>query len=381
MLGGLLVDQLGVQEKAVLAAISGNPFMGQSEIAEALGLARSTVAAHIVQLIQKGHILGRGYMLPEPMRVTCIGGATVDRKYHARRPLIPETSNPVEARRSFGGVARNVAENLVRLGVRTSLLSTVGDDENGRAVLRHLGDLGADVSQVFAHASLPTAEYVAVLGPDHDLVLGLADMAIFDTLEPAHLERSWPHLAASAWVFGDCNPSADVIRNLIRRAQSARFGLAVDAVSRAKVLKLPSDLSGIDVLFLNRDEAETYLAERGDKGDRPPQQVAQALCAAGAGSVVLTMGAEGLVVAAGGEIRHLPAPPAIPVDVTGAGDALIAGTLQRLVSGDDIFSAARIGARLAALTTETEASVHPGLSPGLLADLLIPSSESQAIEA
>ncbi|MBP0651261.1 winged helix-turn-helix transcriptional regulator, partial [Mycobacterium tuberculosis] len=55
------LDDLGDQERAVLDAVTANPFAGQQEIATSLGLARSTVAAHIVQLVQKGYILGRGY--------------------------------------------------------------------------------------------------------------------------------------------------------------------------------------------------------------------------------------------------------------------------------------------------------------------------------
>ena len=184
------VEDLGQQEQAVLDAITANPFAGQQEIAAALGLARSTVAAHIVQLVQKGYVLGRGYVLPKNKRIVCLGGATVDRKYYAPRPLIPETSNPVEGHRSFGGVARNVAENLARLGVDVSLVSILGDDEAGNSVFRHLHDLGVDASRVVTTREKPTAEYVAVIGPDTELVFGLADMDILGLLNTAHLERA-----------------------------------------------------------------------------------------------------------------------------------------------------------------------------------------------
>ncbi|TIW31830.1 MAG: winged helix-turn-helix transcriptional regulator, partial [Mesorhizobium sp.] len=107
------MDDLGAQERAVLDLIAANPFAGQQDIASALGIARSTVAAHIVQLVNKGYILGRGYVLPASKRMICIGGAVLDRKYHAKKDLIFGTSNPVDGYRSFGGVARNVAENLV----------------------------------------------------------------------------------------------------------------------------------------------------------------------------------------------------------------------------------------------------------------------------
>ncbi|TIT26103.1 MAG: winged helix-turn-helix transcriptional regulator, partial [Mesorhizobium sp.] len=79
------MDDLGAQEQAVLDLIAANPFAGQQDIATALGIARSTVAAHIVQLVNKGYILGRGYVLPASKRMICIGGAVLDRKYHAKK--------------------------------------------------------------------------------------------------------------------------------------------------------------------------------------------------------------------------------------------------------------------------------------------------------
>ena len=357
------VEDLGQQEQAVLDAITANPFAGQQEIAAALGLARSTVAAHIVQLVQKGYVLGRGYVLPKNKRIVCLGGATVDRKYYAPRPLIPETSNPVEGHRSFGGVARNVAENLARLGVDVSLVSILGDDEAGNSVFRHLHDLGVDASRVVTTREKPTAEYVAVIGPDTELVFGLADMDILGLLNTAHLERAWPHLASASWVFADCNMSSEVIAHLVARRQGARFKLALDAVSTPKALRLPRNLSGIDLLFMNKDEADAYL---GDEA-ATPAEAAAALRARGAHEVVVTLGAHGaLVASADGRVRPCAPVPAHPVDVTGAGDAMISGTLYRLLGGEPLGSAAQVGALLAAITTESDASVHPELSPRFL---------------
>ncbi|WP_246716354.1 winged helix-turn-helix transcriptional regulator [Martelella soudanensis] len=108
--------ELSDVENAVLGLIRQNPFAGQQQMADQLGLSRSAVAAHVVRLTERGFILGRGYLLPEEGRVVVIGGAVIDRKYLARAPLIAGTSNPVEGMRSFGGVARNVAENLAALG-------------------------------------------------------------------------------------------------------------------------------------------------------------------------------------------------------------------------------------------------------------------------
>lgn len=360
------MDDLGAQEAAVLEIIKDNPFAGQQEIATMLGLARSTVAAHIVQLMQKGYIIGRGYVMPAAKRAVCIGGAVLDRKYHARQQLVFETSNPVDGTRSLGGVARNVAENLALLGTATSFVSIVGDDETGRAILRHMRERGIDVSQVITTSERPTAEYAAILSPQNELVLGIADMSIFDLFVPAHLDRIWPHLAAASWIFSDCNLPAETLQALIARSPGAKFKLAIDAVSAPKAIRLPKDLNGVDLLFMNIDEANTILNRKAAASIDDAKDAALGLQAAGAREVVVTMGARGIAVAGIDGARTFPAVRANAVDITGAGDAMIAGTLHRILSGEDTYTAARTGALLGTLTTESPASVHTELSERFL---------------
>jgi pseudouridine kinase len=360
------MHDLSPQEAAVLAIIRDNPFAGQQEIADALGLARSTVAAHIVQLMQKGHVLGRGYVMPAATRAVCIGGAVLDRKYHARQDLVLGTSNPVDSTRSMGGVARNVAENLSRLGTDTAFISVVGDDEGGRTLLSSMRERGIDVSQVIVSPERPTAEYAAILDRNGDLMLGIADMGIFDLFRPEHLDRAWPHLAAASWVFSDCNPPAEMLGALITRARDARFRLAIDAVSTTKAARLPQDLTGIDMLFMNLDEANAVLKRQGHAATDDVGKAALGLQKSGAREAIVTMGADGIAVAGPEGVRIFPAVKAASIDMTGAGDAMIAATLHRVIAGDDIYTAARIGSLLGALTTESAASVHTELSETFL---------------
>lgn len=360
------MSDLTPQERAVLDLISANPFAGQAEIADALSLARSTVAQHIVALMRKGRVLGRGYVLAETGRVVTIGGAALDRKYVGHGRLVPETSNPVVGHRSFGGVARNVTENLARLGARVAFVTATGDDDTGRALLAHLRDLGVDTSAALAVAGAATAEYVAILEPDGRLALGLADMAVLDQLTPAVIARAAGQLAAAAWVFADCNLPAATLADLRQRRRGARFRLAVDAVSTPKALKLGADLAGIDVLFLNLDEARVLAEAPGADA----AAASAALIARGVGTVVLTLGPLGARVSDGDGGVTLAGFPADPIDTTGAGDALIAGTLAELAADPvaSVADAVRLGIVAAALTTESEASVRPDLSRALLAE-------------
>ena len=293
--------------------------------------------------------------------VVCIGAAAIDRKYTVRGRYRMGTSNPASSRRGFGGVALNVAENLARLGVEAGLFSIVGVDHNALLIRRHLTDVGVDTSRLIASQDHPTAEYVAILESDGRLALAVADMDAFDDFSPAHFEEVWPHLAEARWIFADCNLPMPILAALIERRHER---LAIDAVSVPKVQRLPRTLGGSVLLFLNADEANAYLRKSEPESD--PQVLAHEVRERGAVAVVLTTGERGAVVAeADGEATFAPV-QCTPVDATGAGDALVAGTLAALVDGEPLRFAVRTGMLLATLTLESEATVHPMLSRELL---------------
>ncbi len=355
------MNDLTHQERAILDRIAADPFIEQQDLAAALGLSRSTVANYIAQLVQKGRILGRAYVIAAQKRIVCFGGAVVDRKYHAAAPLVYNTSNPATSVRTYGGVARNVAENLARLDVAVSLVSAVGEDESGRSLLRDLQSLGIDVSAISVSPGCGTAEYAAILQPDNSLAFGIADMAVFESLSLDKLKQDWPLLMSADWVFADCNLPADTLQALIARAAGGRFNLAIDAVSVHKVTRLPADLSGVDVLFLNQDEAAATLGASGSA-----DQLVTGLMARRPGAVVMTLGKDGVLLSDQDGMRPLPALATEVRDVTGAGDSLVAGTLFGVSQGRSLTDAVGVGLRLAKLTVETDGSVRQDLSRALL---------------
>ena len=109
--------------------------------------------------------------------VVCIGGVVADRVVTLHAPPVQGTSNPGAVVSSPGGVARNVAENLGRLGYRPSLVSVIGDDTVGTSLVSSVRAAGVDARGVRTVPSEATAEYLAILAPDGELVLGVAVMA------------------------------------------------------------------------------------------------------------------------------------------------------------------------------------------------------------
>ena len=324
-------------------------------------------------------------MTPAPPGVVCVGGAVVDRHLHLHAPPVLATSNPARGSSSPGGVARNVAENLALLGVPVRLVSRVGDDDAGRELLAGLAGRGVDASGVRVVPGAATAQYVAVLDPDGELVLGVAAMDVLDGLAPTDVEAAWPPGSApgselgspgSTWLLLDCNLPAAVLAGALRRAAWDGTRIAVEAVSTPKVVRLADrapgvagpPLAGVAVLFGNLDEAFALAGALGlpvpgaggDGGaEGGAEGLALALVAAGAEAVVVTLGARGAVVADGAGARAVPGRPAHVVDVTGAGDALVAVTLAALVAGAPLDDAVRAGTEAAAATVESPRSVVP----------------------
>ena len=302
---------------------------------------------------------------PAAAAVTCVGGAVIDRKLYLLAPAVPGTSNPATSGHCFGGVARNVAENLARLRVPVALVTTVGDDPGGHALRAGLQAVGVATAGVRVVPGAQTAQYVAVLGPDRDLVIGVAAMDVLEAIGAADVEAAWP--AAGGWLVLDTNSTAEVLAHAVGRARRDGVPVAVDAVSTPKATRLPADLAGITVLFCNREEARAWLAHRTGDGGGDDTVLARRLRAAGAAGVVLTRGAGGALVAGDDGVLEVPAAPSRPIDVTGAGDAVVAGTVAGLLHGEDLAAAARRGTVLAALTVAGPDSVRADLDPDLLA--------------
>jgi pseudouridine kinase len=241
--------------------ICGNPYISQQALAEASGLSRSAVAGHIASLTRERRLLGRAYVLPTARTVVCLGGANLDRKLQSLAALQMGTSNPVQQQETPGGVARNVAENLARLGRPVSLLTAVGDDASGRALLAHAAALGIHTGASLQLSGQSTGSYTAVLDADGQMLLAMAAMALCETLTPDYLAQCRPQRAQASLTVADLNLPADSLQVLVDEARAGAAPLVLVAVSAPKMARLPHDLKGVRLLVLNRDELEALAGE------------------------------------------------------------------------------------------------------------------------
>lgn len=310
-----------------------------------------------------------------PLRfdVMCIGGINLDHKLKALAPLHAASSNPCVAAQSPGGVARNVAENLARLGLKVSLVGHLGRDVAAQSLLTSLAALDVDVRHCLQSDSGSTGSYTALLDVQGQLVLGMADMALTEQLSP-QLLCPILHTKAAIWL-ADMNLPEVSLAWLTQKALAQRQRLVVLAVSEPKMQRLPQDLRGIDTLVLNLGELAALAAHQSWPAGTH-ENCASAfglLKAAGLQRLVVTQGKSGVSFIEAGQVQSSHLQPELAQehqvrDVSGAGDAFCAGLCASYLRypQDALSLHVQRAMRLAVLTVQSEQSVNPAITPDLI---------------
>jgi pseudouridine kinase len=290
-----------------------------------------------------------------------VGGANMDMAAFSHAELVLHDSNLGTIRCAPGGVARNVAENLARLGVPSHLVSLVGDDVLGQSVVELTRNAGVDVSSVQRMNGFGTSTYLSLHGPDGDMAVAVNDMGILQQLGPAMLIPYEALLGSAKAVVLDTNISEEAIDWLLRGTSTIPY--FVDGVSVVKCLKVLPHLSRIQTLKLNALEAGVLTGITVSSAEDGLLAAAN-LHQRGVQRVVLSMGAQGVVWCdADSTTGHAPAEQVTTVaSVSGAGDALLAGIVYGTLRGWTLPLSVEFGQRCAQFTLSSPYSNHPGLS-------------------
>jgi pseudouridine kinase len=368
------------REREIVALLRADPLLDASALAERIGSTRAAVSVHLSNLTRKGILLGRGYLVrPEADSVLVVGGAVLDSKVRtAERPVLG-TSNPGTSGSTAGGVGRNIAENLARLGSPTVLLAAVGDDPAGRAVLDRTEAAGVECRHVVTSRH-PTGTYVAVLDDGGDLLVAVADMRATDELGVADLAVVPSLLAGSDALVVDANLDAGVIRWLLGAAADAGVLAILDPVSVAKAAAAAHVLDGtvpVHTVTPNVDELAALVGAPVGGDVDAIVAAAATLHERGVEHVWVRRGTRGSLLSVAGtpsarRVVLVGAPQTTVEDVTGAGDAMTAGYVHALLTGTDVVEAARFGQVLAALTCASSETVRTDLTAALVAAHLTP---------
>ena len=346
------------RERQILQLIEENPMISQQEIADALGITRSSVAVHISNLMKKGIIAGKGYVLRSGSYVVVVGGVNVDIGGRSLAPLVAADSNPGRVRMSLGGVGRNIAHNLSLMGVDVKMLTAYGDDLNGQRVAASCSELGIDMSSALRIPGGTTSTYLYLTDPAGEMALAVSDMEICSRITPAYLEANRSLLQNAQVVVADCNIPAESLHWL---AENLEVPLFVDPVSTTKAEKLRPILNKIHTLKPNRLEAELLsgipIREKADIA-----KAAARLLELGVHRLFISLGGDGVFAAMGEDVCWLPNIPGEMVNTTGCGDAFMAALVWAYLEGSDLESTAKAGLAAGSIAMESADTINAAMS-------------------
>ncbi|TPP11308.1 carbohydrate kinase family protein [Rhizobium glycinendophyticum] len=298
------------------------------------------------------------------IEILAVGGAHLDRRARISGDTKPGASNPGRWFEEPGGGVFNAARNLARLGRAVRLIAPRGGDAAGQAVADAAERAGIeDWPVVFLDRATPS--YTAILENDGNLVIALADMALYDAFVARRLRaRSMREsLTVARHLLCDANLPPETLSALAASAARLGRGVSAIAISPAKVVRLRGAFPHLDHLFMNGAEAEAIAGIRADQPEDWPTLLRA--CGLRGGSV--TSGS-GRTIAFDAERIAVIEPATIKTigDVTGAGDAFASGFLHARLAGGDLCEALRLGTACAAITLASPHATDENLSAARL---------------
>jgi ribokinase/sulfofructose kinase len=252
-----------------------------------------------------------------------------------------------EVSTAFGGVGANVSVALDRLGRDVGLVSRVGDDEYGRRAREHLADTGVDGSRVAVGDDSSTRSLI-LSDPDGERAIVTTGES-FRSLRLG--EATHGALAATETVFLTGYTPDSVSRAVLDVVASAPHppalvfdlsGPVEELVGRGTEPETIHRLLYAADLFVVGDVAAgAYFGGPGAALDRVAAVHRARASEESAGAddgwprAVLTHGADGMTVVAAGDVTSFDAFEVDAMDSTGAGDAFVAGLIDRWVAPRD----------------------------------------------
>ncbi len=346
------------REQQILQLIEENPMISQQELAQKLGITRSSVAVHISNLTQKGCIAGRGYVLGSGSYTVVVGGVNVDIGGKSHAPLVSADSNPGTVTTSLGGVGRNIAHNLRLMDVEVKLLSAYGDDVNGQRVKSSCTALGIDLKHALQIPGGTTSTYLYLTDPQGEMALAVSDMTICDRITPSYLSANLAVLRSAQVVVADTNIPKESLEYLAKNCTTPLF---IDPVSTTKAEKIRDLLPYIHTLKPNRLEAE-LLSGVPIRSKEDVAKAARVLLDKGVQRLFISMGAEGVYAADQTGDVYLPPVPGNLVNTTGCGDAFTAALVWSWMEGLSLAETAKAGSAAGSIAMESTETINPNMS-------------------
>lgn len=307
--------------------------------------------------------------------VVCIGGANIDIQGFPFAPIKMRDSNPGRLEISPGGVARNIAENLARMGIPLSMLSVVGDDLFGGIILDSCRDAGIDTSGMDVIPGMRSSAYLALTDTDGDMLSAVSDMRILKQMGAAFVLSHQAALKEAGLIVVDPNLSRDALEALFTIC--AGKPIFADPISTSYAALLKEFIPHLYWIKANTFEAEV-LSGQSIRSEDELLSAAAKILQQGIKRLTITMGKRGvLYMDQTGLTMRRPAFPTPVVNATGAGDAFTAGLVFSYLHEFEIADALDFAMAAASITISHIRTVNPEISEAGIRAFLERGSKSR----
>ncbi len=264
-----------------------------------------------------------------------IGGMNLDILGTGSSPFLEGDSIPGRIEIQPGGVGYNIACRLAKAGVKTELLTLLGDDFNADILRAACLSEGIGLS-LAVQTRGPSPLYLAIHDQQGEMRAAVNDTKALESLDPDCLRK----ILAGTDHFNACVLDANLsVACLQSAAENVSAPLIADPVSAVKCLRLLPVMGSLTAIKPNRMEAWAMT------GENSPQRAAEALIRLGVKQVFISLGAEGVYYADTCQSGFHRASGIAGVSVTGAGDAMAAGITLGVAMGLPADETALLGMR------------------------------------
>ena len=311
------------------------------------------------------------------MDIIVIGGINIDIEGSPFAALLDRDSNPGTVSIAYGGVGRNIAENLARLGQSVGMVSVVGSDELGKGAKEHLAGLGADTSMIRTIEGAGSCIYLSILDENMDMKLAVNDMEIIKEITPGYIRENLAEISKAKAIALDANLDEaaleEITAMLVGLNQPAEAGkpddldaaskpncpkLFLDPVSASKAPRTISSIGRFHSIKPNLIETEAITGLT-IESQADLTAAAEWFLDRGVENVYITLGKEGVYYKNREKDGCIhPKKDIKLVSATGAGDAFSAMVLTGMAEGLDIEEIARLGMAASELAMESKRAVN-----------------------
>ena len=286
------------------------------------------------------------------MRVFVIGGINMDITGIPGMKLKQGDSNPGRVTMLPGGIARNIAENLVRMGVQVELVAAFGDDLFSKELKENCEKIGIGVAySVFAVGR--SGLYVSVADEKGSVYSSVADLDILEELTQEHIAGILDEINSADACIIEANLGIDVIEYV---ANHVTVPIFADPVSISKSEKVKGILPKLYAIKPNKPEAATLA---GIEISDPASLLvaAEILVEKGVKQAFVSLGPDGMVYADGKGVGIVPASRVHVENRTGVGDSATAALCFAYLRGMDACDSAVLACKAAGLTLQSDTRV------------------------